>query len=340
MSSLSIALLGLNRVSASIGLALKRYMKKGGKYQFTITGYDYSADMAKQAKKMGAIDKSERKPDKAVANADIVILSISYEDAEATFRTIAPDLRDGVMIFDLSPLKAPSLEWAKTYLTDEHHIVGATPIVNPHHLFVADQSIEHANESLFDDSTTLLTPSASCIKEAVDLAFNFAQILGSKPRFLDPHEHDTMLAYTEQLPRLLGTTVFYHLMNQDNWNDLQWFTNPGFGVLTRVLFDYHPDALRDEFTQNSAVLTRALDGLIDSLQQFRTSLSEKKTQEIEAVLVSAADEYEKWINNRYRADWDSAAYGAEPKPMNSLARGLLGGTIADKLFGEEDDSKK
>lgn len=340
MSSLSVAILGLNRISASIGLALKRYEKKGRRYEFSITGYDYSSERSKQAQKMGAIDKSERKPEKAVVNADIVIHAISYEDSEATFRTIAQDLRDGVVILDLSPLKAPSLEWAKTHLTNEHHVVGITPLVNPHYLFNPNQNIELAEEDLFDNSAILLTPAASCIKEAVDLAFNFAQILGSKPRFLDPYEHDSLLAATDQLPKLLGTLFFYNLMNQENWSDLQWFTNPAFGALTRVLFDYHPDALRDEFIKNKEALVRTTDSMIQTLQQFRDILESEEDHLVENVVVEAAETYEKWVNTRFQADWDAVSYGPEPKAVNTLARGLLGGTIADKIFGEDDTNKK
>ena len=38
---------------------------------------------------------------------------------------------------------------------------------------------EEAEEDLFDNSAILLTPSASSVKEAVDLAFNFASIVAA-----------------------------------------------------------------------------------------------------------------------------------------------------------------
>ena len=216
MTTLSVAILGLNRMSASVGLALRRYMKKGGKYQFQIVGYDYASDAAKEAQKMGAIDRTERRVFEAAAGADIVVMAMSYEEVEETYKAIRPDLREGVVLLDFSPLKIPSLRWADHHLSDEHHLVGATPIVNPRYLFVAENTVSRAEEDLFDDSAILLTPSVKCIKEAVDLAFNFSQILGSKPRFLDPLEHDTLLAQTSQVPRMLGTLLFYNLMQQDN----------------------------------------------------------------------------------------------------------------------------
>jgi len=333
MSSLKVAILGLNRTSASIGLALRRYMKKGGRYQFSIVGYDRSPDAEKKAQKMGAIDHSERTIRGAVAECDLVVLAISYDDVELAYQELASNLRDGAVVLDLSPIKRPSLEWAKKYLGEEQHMIGATPIVNPLHLFTVKGDVESAEEDLFDDSAFLLTPAASALREAVDLAFNFAQIVGSKPRFLDPHEHDTLLVQTEQLPALLGTVFFQHLAQQKNWDDLQWFTNASFGALTRTLFDTHPDALRDEWFQNREVLVRVLDEYMNSLSQFRDALQEGDFSGLEAGLVNAAETYETWINSRFRGDWDAASKMPEPAKGGSMMQGLLGGALSDRLFG-------
>ncbi|GAB5490746.1 MAG: prephenate/arogenate dehydrogenase family protein [Phototrophicaceae bacterium] len=335
MAELSVAILGLDRTSASMGLALKRYTKKGGKHNFNITAYDSSPDVLKQAKKLGAVDNTENRISNAVKDADIVVMGISYEETERAYKDIRMNLRDGVVILDLSPLKQPSLKWTEQYLTSEQHLIGMTAILNPRYLFISKETIDEAEEDLFDNSAILLTPSASSVKEAVDLAFNFAAILGSKPRFLDPVEHDTLLAQTVQLPRLLGTVLFYNLAHQLNWDDLKWFTNPDFGALTRPLFDTHPDALRDEFYNNREVLGRSLDEYIDTLSQFREALRDDDKHTIEAVSVSAAEDYEQWINSRYKADWDSVANGPEPKADNML-QGLIGGKLADKLLGRDD----
>jgi len=340
MADLTIAILGLNRRTVSMGLSLKRYMKKGGRHSFEIVGYDPDANNLKQAKKMGAVDNTENHPDTAVNNADLVVMGVSYEETEHVYRTIRGSLRDGAVIVDLSPLKQPSLEWSQSYLTSEQHLVGMTTILNPLYIFDTKENVEEAEEDLFDNSAILLTPSASCAKEAVDLAFNFASILGSKPRFLDPVEHDMLLAQTVQLPRLLGTALFHDLSNQANWDDLKWLTNPDFGALTRPLFDTHPDGLRDEFFKNREALVRVLDGYIATLTQFRDVLNENDKVALEATIVDSAETYENWINSRYKADWDAAAQGPDNiKPTGGMLQGILGGKLADKLMGKDDDKK-
>jgi hypothetical protein len=54
-------------------------------------------------------------------------------------------------------------------------------------------------------------------------------------------------------------------------------------------------------------------------------------------LVQAAEDYETWINRRYRADWDAAAKPAEPAKGGSMMQGLLGGALSDRLFGGKKD---
>ncbi|MGB7341936.1 MAG: prephenate dehydrogenase/arogenate dehydrogenase family protein [Phototrophicaceae bacterium] len=335
MANLSVAILGMNRTTTSFGLALKRFTKKGGKHSFVVTGFDRTSEHLKQAKKMGALDNTESRPENAVKDADIVIMAVSYEEVEFTYRDIRQSLRDGVVILDMSPLKQPSLNWAKSYLTSEQHLIGMTAIVNPRYIFDTKEAVEEAEEDLFDHSAILLTPSASCVKEAVDLAFNFATIVGSKPRFLDPTEHDMLLAQTVQLPRILGVSLFYDLMQKRNWEDLKWLTNPDFGALTRPLFDVHPDGLRDEFYENRQVLARVLDTYIGTLTEFRDALVEDDKNAIEAATVDASTAYEGWINSRYKADWDVVGVKDPKADTGGMMQGLFGSKIAEKLSGKD-----
>lgn len=340
MANLSIAILGLNKIGASVGLALRRYMADGGSNTFEIVGFDLSREAVKKAKEMNAIDRSANRVYEAVQDCDLVVIALPYEEVKATYEAIGGDLRAGVVILDASPLKRPSLQWADKFLEDEHHIIGMTPILNPEYLYNRDVSLEAAAEDLFDKSAIVLTPSVSAIKEAVDLAFNFAQILGSRPRFLDPTEHDALLAQTEGLPALLGMAYFYNLMHHDNWHDMRWFTNPAFATLTQSLRDVHPDGLRDEWVSNSDVLVRSLDELIDTLKQLRVSLADNDRRTIEAVTSEAAEAYEKWLNSRHRADWDKDA--KMPKMQaGGIMNSLFGSALGNRLSGgnRDDDDK-
>lgn len=339
MAHLSIALLGLGRFGASVGLALKRHAEESGRNTFDIVGNDRSQDTEKRAEKMGAIDTIEHKLHEAVRDKDIIVISDHYEEARELFRRIAPDMRDGVVVLDASPVKRPSLEWAKEFFSEEQHLIGITPIYNPKYLWEPRETVDYATEDLFEDSTIILTPSVSTVKPAVDLAFNFCQILGSKPRFLDPIEHDVMLAYTNGLPKLMGGMIFQMLLQQSGWEDLQWFTNPPIGAVTRPLHDTHADALRDEWLNNKDVLTRAMDELIERMQNMRDILAEGDMPAVEALSAEITRGYDEWINRRFRADWDKQNK-VKVEAGNTLLGSMFGQGIMKRFTGGDDDDNK
>jgi len=336
MADLSIAILGLGRLGSSVGLALKRYQADGGQHNFAITGYDNRPKYDKIATEQGAVDRIERRISNAVAGTDIVVMTLPYEEVKDSFRAIAHQLRDGVVVLDMSTLKMPSLDWSKQFLSDEHHLVGMTPILNPAYLYHSGDQPDQAAADLFDEGAVLLSPAPNCAKDAVDLAFNFVQILGSKARFYDPDEHDTLIAFTEQLPAILGTALFYTLMKRQGWGDMQQLTNPNFGVLTRILFDQHPDGLRDEWLGNREILVHALDTMIQTMSEFRGALADNDLDAIEAAVVDASGEYERWLNRRHKGDWDGKPNQSESN--FSLMGGLLGEGLAKRLRGSKNDS--
>ncbi|MCB9455539.1 MAG: prephenate dehydrogenase [Anaerolineaceae bacterium] len=290
MAAVSVAVLGLGREGASVALALKRYnVKKDAKHSFIVTLADSRGGVRDDALKAGIGTKVENNLFNAVQNQDIVVFSLPYADMQSAYRDLGSEMRPGAVILDLSPLKQPSLEWAKQYLPDEVHLVGMTPVLNPTYLFDGLDDTVHARADLFDKGNMLLMPSASCIKEAVELASDFSTLLGSKPHFVDPVEHDGIVALTEGLPSLLGVAAFYAAQRSHGWDDAQRLTNPTFGRLTRSLYDTHPDDLRDSWLNNRDNLLRHLDSLLDTLGEMRDALVRSDRDALEAALIRSSD---------------------------------------------------
>jgi prephenate dehydrogenase len=339
MANIAIAILGLGRIGASMALALKRYNAKGGAHQFTITGYDNRPAVAKTAEKMKLADEMANKAYNAVRNKDIIVLALPYAEIQAVYELISQDLRPGVVVLDTSPLKLPSMNWAKKHLTSEAHVVGITPIVNAKYLLEASDDTEHAHDDLFDKGSMLLMPSPSSIKDAVELAADFASLLGATPHFVDPAEHDGLVAATEGLPALLGVAAFYMFSNNQGWADGQRMVNPAFGTLSHHLFDTHPDDLRDLWLKNRENMVRYIDDLMTVLRNFRSRLAEDDQAAIEAVLVDTAATYEKWINRRHNGRWDENQKPDGPNPMGDLARGFMGSYFANRLLGKKDKNE-
>lgn len=339
MAELTIAVLGLDRLGASVALALRAYVEKRGQHRFTLIGHDSRDDYETPARKLKVFDKIERKAYSAVEAADIVFMNLPYEDLRAAYELLAPSLRDGALILDTAIIKQPSLTWAQQYLSDEQHLIGFTAVINADYLLEHQLSPEYASDDYFLDSPIYLTPSVASMKEAIDLAVNFSAILGGKPHFLDPSEHDSLTTITEEIPQLLSIVAYASAMNHNAWQDAQRLTNPPFNVLTRYLLTHHPDALRDEWLANREPLMRAIDELLASLEDLRNRLADNDESAIEAFLIAASDDYQRWINKRHKGDWDD-------RPDNNvqfehtIAGTLFGGAITKRLFGGSKNDDK
>ncbi len=332
---ISVAIIGLGRSGASVGLALQRYnRKKDAAYQFDLIGLDNRPDVLHEAEKMGVVSKTTLNTHSAVQERDIIVLALPYADLRRTYQAMRETLRPGAVIMDMSPLKMPSIAYAADYLPDEAHLVGLSPVINPRYLFDGLDDTEHAAEDYFDKSNMMILPAARCAPEAVDLASNFAALLGATPHFMDPLEHDSLVAASLGLPTLLGVLSFYTLSRSPGWGDMQRLTNPPFARLTHQLFDTHPDDLRDLWIGSRESLIQYLDSFNDSLQQIRQALADEDQTSIEGMLNDASTEYSAWINRRHRNQWDE-----EPPKLEKpgLTDSLIGGYLGKRLRGDNNN---
>jgi len=343
MATVSVAILGMGRVGTSVGLALKRYnAKKDAQHQFEVTCADMRAGIREDAQKIGAAEKIERDLFRAAQGKDIVVLALPYADVLAAYKSIGAEMRSGAVLLDASPLKLPSQEWAAKHLPKEVHMVGITPILNPAYLFDGLDDTLHAKADLFDNGNMLLMPTASCIKDAVELAADFSTLLGSTPHFFDPAEHDSLMALIEGLPALVGVASFYMTSKGQGWYDAQRLTNPAFGRLTRPLFDTHPDDLRDLWLNNRENLVRGLDDLMIALKSFRDTLARNDQAGLEAALIESSDTYSRWVNRRHNARWeDTSKEESQGLSLgNMVMGGLMGNFLAKRFQGGKNGGDK
>jgi len=334
--TITVAIIGLERVGSSVALALRRCNQRENAAQhFEITGADPRPGILQTAKQAKLCERCERSVATAARGRDIVVLALPVTEQRGVWQGLADALQPGAVVLDLAQLKVPALRLAQEWLPAEAHLVHMTPVVNARYLFEGLDDGAHAAEDLFDGSSMMLMPAPDCSRAAVELASDFSTLLGATVHFMDPAEHDSLVAATVDLPALLGVAGFHSLSHSAGWNDLQRLTNPPFGRLTQPLFDVHPDDLRDQWLHNREALLRRLDALLDTLQQTRAALAETDRDALEAMLTGASDEYSAWINRRNRNQWDADEREARgPSPSSMLVSGLMGDFLSRRLRGD------
>jgi prephenate dehydrogenase len=335
MSTISVGILGLGRTGASLGLALRRYSKeKTARHQFQITGVDPRGSAQASAEKLGAVDRTARSYAEAAEGRDIIIIALPYSDVASAYREIGLSARPGAVVMDLSPYKAPSLKWAKEFLPEQVYLVGVTAVVNPDYLFDGLDDTDHARADLFERGSWLLMPAANCAKDAVELAADLSSILGAAPHFMDPFEHDALIAATEAVPALLSLGYYMAIGRGNAWSDAQRITNPNFGRQTRYLEDTHPDDLRDLLLNSRQTVVPHLDATIAALQALRTVIERGDRDALEAALIESANSYNMWISKRRSGKWDEQSE-APSMSGSSIMSGLMGDFLAKRLRGDK-----
>lgn len=332
-----VAIIGLDRLGASIGLALKRYQNRPrAEHTFTIIGSDPKATPMKDAEKMGAVDNFNRAPLKAADNADLIFVNVPYGDVEDLYTRLGPALKPGAVVLDLSLLKQPVIDLAaKHFRTNEQgspvaYLVGVTPVINASGLYSGDLSAEAARADLFDEAEFLIAPDIKCPAEAIALAEDVIRLLGGKPRFMDPVEHDGLIAATEGLPALLGAALFYMLSRSEGWRELRRMVNPALALAMQNLRYQSRQDLFALFTQNRENIQRHLESLIGTLDQVRDALADPGEDgeflKLDALLSMVQSEWQKWDVKRHSGQWEDVK---EPEPLPGPL-GSIGGFLTGR----------
>ena len=86
--TIQITTIGLGQIGTSIGLAIGRRPE-----QYLRIGHDIKLPTARQAEKLGAIDKVSTNLFKAIQEADIILLTMPIDQIHETIELIASDLK-------------------------------------------------------------------------------------------------------------------------------------------------------------------------------------------------------------------------------------------------------
>ena len=288
-----IAIVGLGLIGGSIGLGLRQWSAENmrdGQPALEIVGFDSSLDRQSQAKKIGAVDRTEWELRKVVENADVVVLAAPVLALEEIMGDIAPLLKHGAAVTDVASTKAEVLDWANRILPRTVSFVGGHPMAGK------ESSIEGADGELFRGATWCVCPSVNATEESIRTVLGMVNALGAEPYFVDPSEHDAYVAGISHLPFVASSALMNALANDASWRDMKTLTAGGFRDMTR-LASGSPEMHRDVVMTNRAAVLRWLSAYIAELQAFESKLADDEELARETVLAFFTDGRDR------RAEW-------------------------------------
>jgi len=310
--TVKITIIGLGQIGASIGLALANH-----KEQVTTLGHDKSTEVARQAQKIGAVDRIEHNLPAAVKGADVVILALPFDQIRSTLEYIAQDLREDVVVMDTAPVKAAIESWVKELLPPKCHYVGLVPALNPAYLEETGTGIEAAHDDLFQRGLVAVMAPLGTPGEALKLATDFVTLLGARPYFADLAEVDGMMTSVHLLPGLAAAAYVEMVTGQPSWADIRKLAGKPFVAGGRALDGEELAALAEAAWQGRANTVRVLDEYIATLKSLREDLTGEEKDELQARLEATEKRRAAWLQERTKGDWQSVELGGQQLPTAS-----------------------
>jgi prephenate dehydrogenase len=294
-------------------------------------GHDKEPQAAKAAEKKGAVDEVKYNLPAAVRGAKIVLLSLPVGEIRSALEVIAPDLPEGAVVMDTSPVKKPLAGWAKEILPQGRYYVGLVPAINPQYLHRIEVGVEAAQADLFQKGVVMLDAPPNTPEEAVRLAADFVRLLGATPVYADLDETDGLMAKMHLLPQLAAAAMLNALVDQPGWSDARKLAGRPFSALTSALaYQDEVKSLAEAAVLNRENTARALDLVIGSLQGLRDDVMEGNRENVSERLELALEGHARWLAERTKADWLEVE-----KPDLSAIPGFW-----ERMLGSRENLKK
>jgi len=324
--SVQVSIVGLGQIGASIGMAL-------GKHRTMLhrVGHDKDQKTAKAAQKKNAVDEVKFNLPASVRGAKIVLLSLPISEIRSTLEVIAPELTEGVVVMDTSPVKRPLVGWAKEYLPPGCYYIGLVPAINPQYLHRIELGVEAAEADLFERGIVMLDAPPNTPEEAVKLSADFVRLLGATPIYANLDETDGLMAKMHLVPQLVAAALLNAFVDQPGWSDAGKLAGRPFSALSSALaYQDEYQSLAEAAILNRENVARALDMVTASLNGLRDEVMDENREDLTKRLQLALESHSRWLTERNKGEWLEVE-----KPDLSAIPGFW-----ERVFGSRENLKK
>jgi prephenate dehydrogenase len=306
-----VAIVGTGLLGSSLGLALKRLTPAP-----QIIGCDLSGEARREASSKKAVDRVTSNVVDAVRDADLVIVATPVRAMELVFREIAMMVKPGTVVTDTGSTKRQILAWAAEHLPEGVSFVGGHPMTGRN-----TAGSGGASGDLFQNAVYCITPPASAETKAVENIVKMVEAIGATPYFVEPDEHDGLVASISHLPYVVSTSLMRVAFTDRGWREAKTIAAGGFATATH-LTDGDPRMYADICLTNADQLGRQIDRLIDELTDLKAAML-RGDDAIFDRFSEARTMHDEWLAGR-SADDQPAYSTADLKPSSLLFPGKLG----------------
>ena len=311
-----IAIIGLGQIGASIGIDLRAKLP-----DIEIVGHDIEPSTAGIARKKGAVDKVSYSLPGAVEDAAIVFVAVPVTAMKEVMGAIGPNLSPGAIVTDTASTKVDVMSWAEELLPDSVEFVGGHPLAG-----VETPGVDGARSGMFEGATYAVIPLARSAESAVKTVVDLVTLLGATHYFLDPNEHDGLVAAVSHLPIAVSIALMRSASASPSWREMSGLAAGSFRDVSR-LASGSPAMHHGIFTTNREAILRWIDQYQNDLSAFRV-LVEKGGEPLMNGLKEAYDARDAWLSGRVVETETERAYDDIPNASENIMSAFGGDRLA------------
>lgn len=280
-----ITLIGVGLLGGSLGLAVKQ---KG--LAEKIDGYVRRTASIAECISMGVVDHATRDLQRAVENADLVVLCTPISRMRALVEQMLPALKQGAIVTDVGSVKESVEEELEPIVNRTGaHFVGSHPMAGAEKIGVSAARVD-----LFEGCHCVVTPTKHSDAGAVDKVELFWQCVGARVLRLSPGAHDELVSRSSHLPHIVAAELANYVLSPAHPKEQALVCASGFRDTTRIASG-SPEMWKDIALGNRANLSRALRVFIDDLEEFQIALANQDEASILEFFEKAKSRRDHWV---------------------------------------------
>ena len=317
-----VTIIGLGMIGTSIGLALKKAKIENA----VLVGADIDGSARRKAKKMGAVDQTERDILKATKNSNLIIIATPILAIREIMESIANNLQDGAIVTDTGSTKTEIASWADQYLPKTIDFIGGHPMAGKE-----TSGPEGADPALFENRPYCLIPSKTASPKSVATLVAIVEAMKSIPYFLDANEHDSYVAGISHLPIVISAALVNLTTSAVGWKEMSKLASSGYKSSTRLASGDPAMSVGICSTNHEAVIYW-IDEYIKQLGEVRKAM-EENDDVLENIFIKAWEARARWIAG------DQAEDTQERINMSDSVSQIFLGALPKRLAKLQDPPK-
>lgn len=264
---MKIAIVGLGLIGGSLAKAIKLYTSH------TVMGLDIDPAVLSAAISAGAIDQTGTP--ESLSTADIVLVALYPRQSIDFITQNRRSFKKGTIVADCSGTKsAICATIPEIAAANDFYFIGGHPMAGKE-----KGGFESSDALLFQGASFIVVP-CGCDNVKVKAFTDFIMLLGfSQTVTTSAQEHDSIIAYTSQLPHVLSTAYVLSPACRKHFG----FSAGSFRDVSRVAL-INEQLWSQLFIENKLPLAQEIDLLIDNLALLKKHILSGEREELKQLL--------------------------------------------------------